>query len=97
VNAQDALNLGLVDAIHKTTDEKKQSYEEIINEFLKPYLDQPYPKSVRSMKNIVSATEPASNVASEAAAYTEFHNRWCSEDNIKAINLNKATHHHKTQ
>jgi ethylmalonyl-CoA/methylmalonyl-CoA decarboxylase len=92
VSAKEALGMGLVDMIHERKgDGKSQTADEVIQEFLKPYLDQPYPKSVRSVKRIIAASDPASQENSENMAYNEFRNRWCSEDNLKALTANKPS------
>jgi ethylmalonyl-CoA/methylmalonyl-CoA decarboxylase len=85
IGVQDALTVGLIDKIHTfSTNSEIVPAADVVIEFLKPYLDQPYPKSVRAMKRIVSSVDGA--LSSAASVETElFKSRWRSEDNIHAL------------
>lgn len=81
-SAEEALSIGLVDMIHHR---EQKSADEAILDFLRPYLEQPYPKSVRAMKRIVRAVEPAVNPLAQQMELKQFSERWQSKDNIMAL------------
>lgn len=84
VTATKALDWGIADKIVNPAEE---SWDNHIASFLQPYCAQPYPKSVRAMKTIVSACDKhlSSERNSVEAELQVFKSRWYSEDNIEAV------------
>lgn len=82
LSAEEARAIGLADFIA----EPNLSWENNIKTFLEPYVKQPYPLSVRAMKQIVANSDMMlshrDNIDFELAT---FRSRWNSPDNVEAV------------
>ena len=54
-------------------------------QFLRPYLDMQYPRSVRAIKSSIATVENCSPQLSIEREIQSFSTRWCSLDNLNEI------------
>jgi ethylmalonyl-CoA/methylmalonyl-CoA decarboxylase len=82
LSSEAALAIGLADFIA----EPNASWQDTIEKFLQPYVKQPYPLSVRAMKQIISNCDVMLNNPNHTEfELATFRTRWSSSDNVEAV------------
>ena len=87
VGADNALKMKLIDEIYSNYDNTEKNDYSVSNSFLKPFLTQKYPASVRGIKSVIAEINDIDGNEKRELEQKLFVERWCSKDNLEALLL----------
>lgn len=83
ISATEAVSIGLVDAVVEVQSES--DWPQVIDNFLQPYLQQKFPRSVRAIKHAIAGVEHLSSSDAIALEQKVFHDRWYSSEHAAVM------------